>query len=223
MISSSPLLRSCSREQRGAFTLIELLTVIAIILVLAGLLLNIAGSANYKGSLSRATAEIQAMSAALESYKADNGTYPRNAVSDNSITSDTLNAQTDTTDPTNANYVASGKVLYQALSGYTNAGTTPPNKAYMTFKPSQLSTGNAAPTATTLVIDPFGINYGYSTANLKAQDTANANNPPTTPDSSKGYNPTFDLWSTAGYGTGGKSYPSGLTAANYNTLWAKNW
>ena len=92
--------RDFVRARRAAFTLIELLTVIAIILVLAGLLLHIAGNANTKASLARAQAEIQAMSSALESYKTDNGTYPRNT------DTDTLNAQpasgsaTDRTLPT---------------------------------------------------------------------------------------------------------------------------
>ncbi len=213
----------CSpRRGHGAFTLIELLTVIAIILVLAGLLLNIAGNANYKSSFARASAEIQAMSTALESYKADNGTYPRNAVSDATVTSDNMDALTDYSNAsTTGDYSTAGKVLYQALSGYTNAGTTPQNKAYMSFTPSQLSTASATPTASTVVVDPFGLIYGYSTANFKAQETVNSGG--AAPASTPGYNPTFDLWSTGGYGTGGKSYPGSVTAANYNTLWAKNW
>ncbi len=58
------------------FTLIELLVVIAIIAILAGLILSTAGFVQKKGATSRAEAEIAALSAALESYKADNGDYP---------------------------------------------------------------------------------------------------------------------------------------------------
>src|SRR5205807_3061970 len=61
----------------AAFTLIEILIVIGIILFLAGLLLAVSGFVQEKGKRSRAEAEIAAMSAALESYKADNGIYPR--------------------------------------------------------------------------------------------------------------------------------------------------
>lgn len=61
----------------AAFTLIEILIVIGIILFLAGLLLAISGFVQEKGKRSRAEAEIAALSAALESYKADNGIYPR--------------------------------------------------------------------------------------------------------------------------------------------------
>src|SRR5207249_181878 len=70
-------IRSCT-----AFTLIEILIVIGIILFLAGLLLAISGFVQEKGKRSRAEAEIAAMSAALESYKADNGIYPRSSETD---------------------------------------------------------------------------------------------------------------------------------------------
>ena len=65
------------RRYNAAFTLIELLVVIAIIIVLAGLVLSTVGYVQKKGARSRAETEIAAMSAACESYKADNGIYPR--------------------------------------------------------------------------------------------------------------------------------------------------
>jgi prepilin-type N-terminal cleavage/methylation domain-containing protein len=60
-----------------AFTLIELLAVIAIIAILAGLLLNTAGYIQKKGAMSRAETEIAALTVALENYKTDNGDYPQ--------------------------------------------------------------------------------------------------------------------------------------------------
>ena len=50
--------------------------VIIIILILAGLILSISSYVQNKGARARAETEIAAMSAALESYKADNGIYP---------------------------------------------------------------------------------------------------------------------------------------------------
>ena len=61
---------------RRAFTLLELLVVVAIIGILAGLLLNTAGYVQRKGAMSRAEAEIAALTVALENYKADHGDYP---------------------------------------------------------------------------------------------------------------------------------------------------
>src|SRR5919197_1168731 len=75
-----------------AFTLIELILVIGIIIVLAGLVLSTAGYARKKAALARAETEIAAMSAAIENYKADNGVYPRDAA-----TTDTLDAKTSVT------------------------------------------------------------------------------------------------------------------------------
>src|SRR5438045_9545936 len=74
---------------RRAFTLIELLIVISIIIILAGLILSTVGYVQKKGARSRAEAEIAAMSAALESYKADNGIYPRDPTNS---TTNNLNA-----------------------------------------------------------------------------------------------------------------------------------
>src|SRR5215203_5126327 len=74
--------------RHAAFTLIELMVVVGIIAILAGLLLSTAGYARKKSARARAETEILAMSAALESYKADNGVYPSND------DTNALNAQT---------------------------------------------------------------------------------------------------------------------------------
>jgi general secretion pathway protein G len=58
--------------------LIELLVVVAIIAILAGLALSTLGYVNRKGAESRARAEVAALSAAIDSYKLDFGAYPAN-------------------------------------------------------------------------------------------------------------------------------------------------
>lgn len=177
------------RKRAAGFTIVELLVVIAIILVLAGLVLGTSSYVHNKAARSRAEAEIAAMSAALENYKADNGVYP--------VTAD-LNARTDT-DP--SNYHTPSLVLYKALSGDSDADNNRTNelKSYINFKPNQLSPApldaNGNPQAVGFLADPFGSSYGYSTVGST--------------DPSKGYNPTFDLWSTSG---------STNTAS-----WVKNW
>jgi general secretion pathway protein G len=158
----------------GAFTLIELLTVMAIIIVLAGLIAATAGYVQKKGYRSRAEVEIAAISAALENYRADNGTYPRDSVTDNFSVS-TTNA---------SDYDAASVKLYEYLSGDATRDRIAETKAYFPFKPNQLSPADQTQPVTA-VHDPFGNSYGYSTA--KAAN----------PIGSVGYNPTFDLWSIA--------------------------
>ena len=70
-----------SRRRSGAFTLIELMVVVAIIAILAGLTLSTLGYVNKKGAESRARSEVAALSAAVESFKLDTGTYPSNVAS----------------------------------------------------------------------------------------------------------------------------------------------
>src|SRR5437764_14697354 len=77
----------------NAFTLIELVVVSGLILVLSGLVLSTVGYVRKKGARARAETEIAAMSAALESYKADNAVYPRDPTPNTAT--DKLNAKTD--------------------------------------------------------------------------------------------------------------------------------
>ncbi len=63
-------------HRRSGFTLVELLTVMAIIAILAALTLQVSGYVQRKAASARAEAEIKAMEAACEAYKSDNGIYP---------------------------------------------------------------------------------------------------------------------------------------------------
>jgi prepilin-type N-terminal cleavage/methylation domain-containing protein len=164
--------------QIGAFTLVELLIVIAIILVLAGLILATSNYVQTKGKRSRAEAEIAAMSATLENYKADNGIYPRDGVTDG----------LDVTTTTLSNYDAPSLKLYEYLSGDSDHNRAAETKTYFPFKPNQLSPVDQTQ-AVTSIRDPFGNPYGYST--MKASDSTK-----------NGFNPTFDLWSV-GEGSAG--------------------
>src|SRR6266478_6556321 len=117
-------LTNCSHDRCGrrynAFTLIELIVVVGIIIVLSALVLSTVGYARKKGARARAETEIAALSAACESYKADNAVYPRDPTANTAT--DALNARTmldpATTDA--ARYRAASLVLYRALSGDRN-------------------------------------------------------------------------------------------------------
>ena len=65
-----------ARRGGGAFTLVELLATVAVIAVVAGLVLGTLGYVNRKGAEGRAKAEVAALSAAIDSYKLDYGSYP---------------------------------------------------------------------------------------------------------------------------------------------------
>ena len=177
------------KRRYNAFTLIELVLVVGIITVLAGLVLSTVGYARKKGARARAETEIAAISAACENYKADNGIYPRDATTTDSL---------DSTAAINiGNYQAASQYMYGQLAGDPDFDGVPNSgsKAYMQFKPNMLGTD-----ANNKVYprDPFGNSYGYSTRMAAT--------------GSGGYNPTFDLWSTAG-----------LTTGNDSTQWIKNW
>jgi type II secretory pathway pseudopilin PulG len=188
---------SLGTTKAAAFTLIELLVVIAIIIILAGLILSTVGYVQKKGARSRAEAEIAAISAALESYKTDNGIYPSdsntNALKPNSMG-----------DPNQETYQVASLSLYKMISGDADNDSSrlAEMKSYFPFKPNQLypQTQNSA---VTYIRDPFGYCYGYSTVKSSA------------PNGTDGYNPTFDLWSTGGN--------VDSTASPNQAQWIKNW
>jgi prepilin-type N-terminal cleavage/methylation domain-containing protein len=185
-----------SFSARSAFTLIELVVVVTIITILAGLVLSTAGYARKKGARARTETEIAALSAALESYKADNGIYPTGA-----STTEQLNSTTSL-DP--ANYQSASLYLYKQLSGDLTGNRQVTGKSYFTFKPNMLSPDDQTQNVA-YIRDPFGNSYGYSTKMAVS--------------GSGGYNPTFDLWSTAGVAPS----PTPAPPATQQDLWIKNW
>jgi prepilin-type N-terminal cleavage/methylation domain-containing protein len=60
-----------------AFTLIELLTVIAIIAILAGITFGVVKGVNERAAIGQAKSELAVLSQALESYKLQYGDYPQ--------------------------------------------------------------------------------------------------------------------------------------------------
>jgi type II secretory pathway pseudopilin PulG len=197
--SPARTIRASSFRAEGAVTIIELIVVITVISILAALVLAAGSYVQEKGKRSRAETEIAAISAALESYKADNGIYPR----DNSTNgyTDTLDARSlprPSPSPSPNAYTNANFYLFTELSGLDSSQQPIANKkSYFNFKPQMLGHPSGNTATVVFVRDPFGNCYGYSTANQAT--------------SAKGFNPTFDLWSTANDTTG-------------NTLkWIKNW
>src|SRR6266478_6222597 len=136
VIDSSLVIRHSSFRSEASFTVIELLLVIAIIIILAGLILSTVGYVQKKGARSRAEAEIAAISAALESYKADNGIYPTDS---NSTEKLKANLDPDGGDP--SKFIDASRYLYKTISGDTDGdpSTGVETKPYLAFKPNMLS------------------------------------------------------------------------------------
>jgi len=129
---------SRQNQNTNAFTLIELLVVIGIIAILASLVLATSGFVQDKAARSRAEAEIAALSAALESYKVDNGEYPEG---------------------TNTNSAGANKFLITALMPEPPKAGDPPKKVYFEFSKRMLD--NPDYLKATKVLDPYGKSYNY--------------------------------------------------------------
>ena len=140
--SKTPPLLGSHRNPNAphGFTLIELLVVITIIAILAGLVLQTAGYVQKKAARSRAEAEIAALSAALESYKADMGDYPPLT---NGSSSGTANPGT------NFHFILRG-----ALAPATG-------KVYFEFSKGMGANSTISTSTNQPILDPFGEGYGY--------------------------------------------------------------
>jgi len=205
----------------GGFTLVEMLVVIAIIISLAGMTIATARFTILRGQKARASGEIASMRAAIESYKADNGDYPRdtytNKVNAKPPTPPAPSTLISTTSQTDC--MLSSLTLYKALSGDLNAtgsyGALDANNIkqtiYWSFKPSMLwpkRTVGGTITPVKALLDPFQNVYGYSTI---GSDPASTD---ATGALTKGYNPTYDIWSTVDPDQTGTTVPA---------TWITNW
>ncbi|HEX8311312.1 MAG TPA: type II secretion system protein [Chthoniobacteraceae bacterium] len=216
------------RQSPRGFTLVEMLTVMAVIAILASLILSVNGFVQRKAATSRAEGEIAAMSAQCESYKADNGSYPRSNKTDELDSKDPTKAG----NPNSSAFKEANLELYRALSGDAEPKNAPDGKPetkpYFEFKRDQLSGKkgtNGQFTEVYFIMDPFGNPYGYSTAGMAGEEAyqAELSRKPETPrpSTSMGHNTGIDIWSTGG---------STSTARDPNTngpkdvkKWIKNW
>src|SRR4029453_7712260 len=151
----------------NAFTLIELVLVVGIIIVLSGLVLSTVGYARKKSARTRAETEIAAMSAACEKHKAEKRIYTRSSTTTDTFTAVTNRVPPDpqptSYDPSVTAYSFTSFYLYGQLSGNPSGDrTTYTQQRYMQFKPNMLSPPDGT-SIVTAIRDPFGNSYGYST------------------------------------------------------------
>ena len=216
-------------HRRRAFTLIEMLVVMAVIAILAAILLNLNALVQSKSARTRALGEIHALESGCKSYQADNGSFPQDAT-----TTDVLDPRT-MGDPNTAAYKNASLYLYKQLSGDLNAdgrndpnATPPETKNYVSdyFTPQRLGVDSTRTAGTANYVlflkDPYGNSYGYSTKGAVAEQTYRtkaATDPTATRTSGQGYNPTFDLWSTAGK----TLTPVPGSTGDVTNVWVKSW
>lgn len=227
----------------AAFTLLEIVTTLSIIVILTSIVVGIAGHAQRKGATTRAANEMAMLSSALENYKSETGGYPQSSTG-----TDVLSPKTHF-NPTAPEYAAASLFLYQELTGdKSGPGGTGPSDGVPDTDPA----GNPAPIylkqydprilmaerdpATRRIVqvkglqDPWGYSYGYSTAGMAAEQkfqqqlkTGAAGVTRPTGVDNPGFNSASpDLWST----TGGTPTPAPTVPAEKDresARWVKNW
>lgn len=206
------------RRPPTGFTLIEMITVVAVIVVLAGLVIATSGWAFAKANKTKAQGLMKDIKGACEAYRIDNGAFPRDEDTDE------LDPRIDV-NPNDNKYRKANIYLYSALANDFLPEDSPDgepddkNKVYKVFRLSELSANKKTDgriEKVKYIQDPFGLPFGYSTAAAKLEEEyrEGVRKNPTLPRPKelKGYNSTMDFWSTAGG-----------TTISQKPKWVKDW
>ena len=118
-------------QKRAGFTLVELLTVIAIIALLAALILGLAGNAQKKAARDKTTAEVTQLSSFVGDYLAQYGQVPKNTAALSNELKAVNHALTNMLDPWGMTYryEASSPVTFYLWSLGGDLGSPATNRA----------------------------------------------------------------------------------------------
>lgn len=166
-----------SRKGMAAFTLIELMAVITIIVILAGLVVGGMGFVTERQDKEKAKVQIALLSKAIEEYKLDMGKYPGSA--DNTDAAGLISAELYdrlffqgyeyAQNPDRADTPADPKATKIYLADLDPVST---KQGWVT----NTATAGSKPTAGRVINDPWGKSYRYRKG-------------------TSAMNPDFDLWS----------------------------
>ena len=165
-------------NKKTAFTLIELLAVIAIMGILAGLLMPALSKAREKAKVGKCIATIASLQTALSMYQVDYGVYPPSSKTGTQRNGNSRHADFDGATAGEPNN------LVNALTATTLGGP------YMEFKGKDLDeTTSTLP----VLLDPWGQAYIYVCR--KALDGSDAGDGPFHPDTTTTSNNTYNIYS----------------------------
>jgi len=135
-----------------SFTLIELMVVVAVIAILAGLVLGGVGAVRQRAARGQAKAEVAAIEAGLARYQMDFGQYP--------VAVGALSSGAYALNPNN--YVTPGQTLFTNLWG-TNKyrSATSGRRQYLSVREAMVFTSGVSANTPDYFIDPWGYAYGY--------------------------------------------------------------
>jgi general secretion pathway protein G len=178
-------MKTSDRYGRSAFTLVELMAVITIIVILAALVVSGMGFVFERQAKEKARIQMALISKSLEEYKLDTGGYP--------LTVDTTTGSNQSDLLFKALYFDSDNDGSGSTVG-TTAGDSDQKIYLAELDPATSKQGwtSGAASAKTKIKDPWGNEYRYRSA-------AGATGPNTNTQ-----NPDFDLWSS---GKDGKTEP----------------
>ena len=141
------------RSGQAGFTLVELLVVISIIGMLAGLMSVAIPKAMEAGSKAKAKGELTAVIAALKAYKQEYGQWP-------TVSGD--RSKDEWFGPGNYGHPENGRTLMKILSGsniiVSGVGQNP--KSVTFFEGAKVSSGRRDTSGGEL-LDPWGTQYGF--------------------------------------------------------------
>ena len=126
------------RMQQAGFTLVELLTVIAIIALLAALILGLAGNAQKSAARNKAEAEIEQLSVFVTDYQMKYGQVPPSYLALSNSLVEANHSLTNLQDPWGMSYkyTNSSKATFYLWSLGGDMSTPPTNRAIWIGNPA---------------------------------------------------------------------------------------